>query len=111
MWIKSDDCDKGSLKDECKGATGQVYYSYYDGSISGPVMKTTVWFDKVKSVDNYILVAKTRTSLMDNRIVGLSHTHSEYPNFMGSLKKNGIIDEIAFSLFYNPLSVIFFLHF
>lgn len=105
MWIKGDDCNSGSLQRECKMAKGNVYYSYYDGNISGPVMNTTVWFDKVKSTDHFVLVAKSRTSLMDHRIVGLSESHSEYPNFMGSLKKNKIIDEIAFSLFYNPLTV------
>lgn len=105
MWIFSEDCNSGSLQDECKSARGNVLYSYYDGNISGPVMDTTVWFENLKSPNHHVLVAKTRTDLMSNRILGLSHTHSHYSNFLGSLKKNKIIDEIAFSLFYNPLTV------
>ena len=49
---------------------------------------------------------------MDERIVGLSISHdSTYNNFMGTLKENGVIDEIAFSLFRNPITVIFGLFF
>ena len=43
---------------------------------------------------------------MDERIVGLSTSHdSVYDNFMGTLKKNNVIDEVAFSLLRNPVTV------
>lgn len=43
-------------------------------------------------------------------IVGLSSTHDDkYPNFLGGLKKQGLISEIAFSLLNNPVDVIDFL--
>lgn len=100
-----EDCSQGSLKKECKTAKGTEFYSYYDGNIDGPVLQTSISFAGVTSKEHYLMVAKDRTTMMDSRIVGLTKSHSKYPNFMETLKSNNLIDEIAFSLLYNPINV------
>ena len=97
------DCEQGSLAEALSEAGEEVYYSYYDGSISGPVAKINIWLDdNTKSEGHHLIIATKRTDLMTKRILGLSQSHSDYSNFMGTLKENKFIDEIAFSVYHNP---------
>lgn len=53
-----------------------------------------------------MIVVKQHSSLMQTPILGLSKSlDPDYPNFMESLKEQGLVDEIAFSLLNNPIDV------
>jgi len=102
MWVLTEDCET-VLKEDCYNKKDRVTYSYLDGTVQGNVISTSVHIDdKVSNGHNMILV-DTRTRLMSHRILGLTHTHdSRYPNFLETLKSNGLIDEIAFGVYQNP---------
>jgi hypothetical protein len=48
LWFFKEDC-QGELKKDCDAAEGYKNYSYYDGSISGPVATTSVILDGIVS--------------------------------------------------------------
>jgi hypothetical protein len=104
LWIYKTDC-KGTLKNYCDQASETITYSYYDGTINGVIGKSPIKFNNVESPDHHYIIVDSFTELMNHRILGLSHTHSNYQNFLGQLKENKLIDEIAFSLFRNPINV------
>jgi hypothetical protein len=41
LWINREDCT-GDLEKDCNNGEGSKFYSYYDGSISGPVAHTSI---------------------------------------------------------------------
>ena len=109
LWLFKESAT-GALKKDCESGEGYKFYSYLDGSISGPVAHTSIHLGGDVSYPQYFISVEQHTKLMRIPIVGLSKSHDEkYPNFMGSLKKQGLINEIAFSLLNNPEDVRRFL--
>lgn len=105
MWLFKESCT-GALKTDCENGEGYKFYSYLDGSIAGPIAHTSIYLGEDKSDPQYFIAVEQHDKLVSIPIVGLSHSHDDkYPNFLGSLKKQGLIGEIAFSVLNNPIDV------
>ena len=90
LWIYNKDC-RGKLNSDCKKAVGHKVYSYSDRTVIGPVATTTLTFKdletgkEIKSDNHPLIVAKSHTRLMNERLIGLSLSHDNtYNNFMGT---------------------------
>lgn len=74
LWIFDSDC-KGELKKDCEKGQGYKFYSYYDGSIAGPIASTSITLGSDVSKPQYMIVVEQHTELMNRPILGLSKSH------------------------------------
>lgn len=101
IYIMDYDCgDSGALKLECDRANVPGTYSYLDGSVVGRIGTISLWLnnDSIESIGHSFLVAEEYTDIMKTGLVGLSKGYGSEKTFLSTLKKNGLINEISFSI-------------
>ena len=101
IYIMDYDCgDSGALKFECDRADVPGTYSYLDGSVVGRIGTISLWLnnDSIESIGHSFLVAEEYTDIMKTGLVGLSKGYGSEKTFLSTLKKNGLIHEISFSI-------------
>ena len=57
LWVFKDDC-QGALKADCDNGQGYKFYSYYDGSIAGPIANTSISLGNDVSKPQYFIVVE-----------------------------------------------------
>ena len=103
MWIDENDCgsDQNGLFGDCSSGTEPNTLAYLDGEVNGVYARTSVWLDndKIESVNHQFTVAHTKTKLMTFGIIGMARGYNRAETFLGTLKKNGLIDIQAFAIY------------
>ena len=101
IYIMDYDCgDSGALKADCEKASVPGTYSYLDGSVTGRIGTISLWLngDTIESIGHSFLVAEEYTDIMKTGLVGLSKGYGSEKTFLSTLKNNGLINEVSFSI-------------
>ena len=74
--------------------------NYLDGSVRGRYGSTSVWVsgENVQSKNHEFLAVDSYDSLMKTNLLGLAKGFDGYDNIFEKFKKNGLIDEVCFSI-------------
>jgi len=108
--IKDEDCDKKELKEICANVIGNAEFEYEKNSMTkasnyfGKVVKADLWLtNEIVSKDNYFLVIKkdAQDVVVDYPFLGLGFSNGKYHSFLEHLKSQKLIDELAFSFYFN----------
>jgi hypothetical protein len=104
--IKDEDCKHiEELKPVCSNKVGSAEFAWNaDTKYVGTVVQGDLWLDKTHiSKDNYFLLVdkKTEHVNIDYPFLGLGFSDGKYTSFLQHLKNQDLIDELAFSFYFN----------
>lgn len=99
LWIFKKSCLDNRSRQVCGHKLEDSSYEYLDGAIQGEIVSTDVFLnDAISNANCFVFLTEIYDKMMDEPILGLGPRTSQYPTFLETMKTNGLIPSLVFSL-------------